>query len=515
MGQRSTSYWLDAGAAVHHPGPLQFYILGVLSAPFNFEPWSILGAGVVFNGYVSFISIRMTFRHIGTLAAMATTCSFLLIEFAGGPDWMIYPFNMSGPAMPLAGLCSLTWVVAAVAGVGVRAGTMPAGNILLHWILIWSYVVQAHLALLPFGVATLVFLIVIIQLASRRSRRMSGHAQPVQFVSRGAMSVLVLAWLPVAIELITYDPNQLTQIIRYVDSPQRAQVRGWGFAWNYLSSAAVPAFAVNPLLVGEGTRSPIVFICTVSVLAFAAFGYLLSVKRNIHVQIQDMQSVRAYLCGAGVCLVLLAACAWPLSRLEVGRASFYGSVFIPVALFSVCASTAIGIFLVSQAVSSSFSLPIRERRSLGEFVGVLIASSSLAACSSWPTTYLNPSATRDFTKGVTAAITARVPNGTCVNILSPGVQGWTRIAPTLAFRLERGGYPSHFKIFWPFPEDDDFRKNETAPASCWRVLLREQTGGVWNPDAPPQAQVVGSMNFEAALGFEAAEVQAFILAPTG
>lgn len=137
-GMRSTS-WLDAGGVqVHHPGPLQFYVLAPFLLVTGFHPWGLVLGALALAAYVSWVAIRAAGELGGTRLRVAVVAALLGMVVVAGPGFMLRPWNPTTATLPVVAV-----IITAASVWSGRRRWLP------HLVFLLSYVAQAHLAYLP------------------------------------------------------------------------------------------------------------------------------------------------------------------------------------------------------------------------------------------------------------------------------------------------------------------------------------------------------------------------------
>ena len=496
MGQRTTSLYTTAGIAVHHPGPLQYYVLGLTGGLTHFYPVGLLLGGVLVGAGTCAAAAVAARRHLGRVAMAMTVVGALAITWRWGAAQLVRPYNLTATALPLLALLVLTWVLLA----GGRRWT-PL------WVFVASWCAQTHIGLLPLVVLLAALLVVLRARAwwagARRwlRDRALGRRSARDRTALWSTIVAVLVWLPVAIEPLLFRPSNVSELWRYVTQGSTAARRGWGEAVQYLAVQAASPLA-TPFVVSpdNGPRAA-------GFVLYGALGACVVVAVVGLARRTTNPASRAVLAGIPVALVATVVAAWSVARLEADRDLLYGSLFVPVPWF-------VFAVVVATVTTQLSRLPRRWRVGLvlralsvaGMAVGLVGAVQQAVGDRN---TGANPQV-EAFSRTTADAVAADATPGQHVNIVAPGVQGFVELSPAVAYRLEQRGHGTSMRIQWTIPQDDDHRKNDNAPASSFGVLLRERTDEGWSSPRPERGRPAAQMDFAGGLGFPAARVVAWV-----
>ncbi len=491
-GMRSTGY-ADAGAVqVHHPGPLQFYVLAVPFAVSAFHTWGLLFGAFVLATYVVWVGVRAAYGMWRLPGVLVVGGSFVALESMVGLQFLLQPWNPTTALLPVLALAVL--LCAMWAG---RLRWMP------HLAFVWSYIAQAHLAYLPLiavsGAVLAVGGIV-------RWRRMHGQWWPLlegereRGFGRGWATVVVFAacWLPVAVEAVLYAPDNITQILRYLTTSHGATV-GPGRALAVTSTMAAPtADALRGLVTTSGTQSQDVNPIGLAVLAIVAAAVGTAAVRwgHGHPDVFD----RLLLVLGGMLLVTLVT----VSRIEQTRSLVYALVFAPVVvLAAVTAVTS----LARGALRSA--RPARRPRPSVLVVLVPVALVAAVALSIalptreplTPTFWTGGDRTRTAAAQVArAARAADGPGGSggsrTVRIVAPGPVGILYLAGGIGYGLSREHLGWTKDFYWTLPTDDARHEDANAPRDALVLTIRERVGGRWSGPVP-QGRLIHRMTWPA------------------
>ena len=218
------------GQAAHHPGPLEFWAIGVgqLAADHRLTPMLVVAA-INVVAVVAMVTVAgwMAGRQGRLLAALV----LVLCTWSLRGEILIDPYNPYAAWLPLG-----TFAVAVIAATTGRLWALPIAGFA------GSYAAQAHVSLLaPVGLVTVVA--VAWAIGSWLQVHGSGR-RLVEAVRSGICSqrlpfgatvaVLVVAWSPVAVDLVAGRQN-LWVLVGAAGSD--GEVVGWSRAWEVIARA--------------------------------------------------------------------------------------------------------------------------------------------------------------------------------------------------------------------------------------------------------------------------------------
>lgn len=295
------------GQAAHHPGPLEFWAIGVgqLVADHRLTPMLIVAA-VNVVAVVAMVAVAgwMAGRQGRLLAALA----LVLCTWSLRGEILIDPYNPYAAWLPLG-----AFTVAVIAATTGRLWALPIAA------LAGSYAAQAHVSLLaPVGLVTVVAVAwaVIGQLQVERSggrlveaARTGIRSHRLPLVT--TVAVLVAAWLPVAVDLV-FGRQNLWVLVGAAGSD--GAVVGWSRAWEVIARAITSPPWLTP------DRSPFDTVAPVSglrqTIALVVLGSLAvaAIGRRRH---QPVATVAVAVAIAGLAAGMVATSRIPDTTLSV------------------------------------------------------------------------------------------------------------------------------------------------------------------------------------------------------
>lgn len=484
MGMRSTTGSVNPALAAHHPGPLEFYLLALPSALTGFHPIGLL-VGTAAIGVVTLVAVSLVaHRRGGLLLTMPVLAGALAVQWAVGPEVLFRPLNPYPAVLPVLLLLLLTW-------------SLLVGDLACMWgyALTASFVAQAHLAYLPVVLALTALLAAvgvfrwyerrhaIWPLPGWRPLRRPGTARP----GRRAIVVLALCWLPVVVETLRFDPDNLAQLMRYATSDRQGDGIGWGTAASLVTGELAPipgGFSAltqdnGPLYHGTSALAQVLGVCLVGALLFIAVQW-----RRLPL---PAVTARAIATASAVALyALVATCATvaliPISGLTPRY--FIIGLWPAVAFaWAVLGWTVAEMARVRLSAQDRPALLPVQAYSMGASLILLAMAAVLACFSPVGLSWTNTDRAKAASDALAARLSKTADSGGTVRIEAGGWVGWGSLSSAIAYRLEHDGHRAYVPSLWPYPQDDDFRKLDAAPPGATRILIRERVGSTsYGPD---------------------------------
>lgn len=260
------------GVYPHHPGPALYYVTSVGALPFGFSALGIL-VGVGLINVLSVVETVRSGRRLGGLPGMlAAAFAVLITALHIGVGLLFRPFNPFPPLlMILLMLCVATEFVAG------RRQRWPV------FALAATVAVQSHISYAYLVGGLTVMLLVVGTIAWHRERdawwplrgwRREGVARwRLSWPMRLCLLLAVLLWVPVLIELLTYDPNNFTSVLEQMRIKAAPDVLAPPVdRWETIAQGMVP-------VVGARTAEVLAAVTVVSLLLVASGRARLRVTR--------------------------------------------------------------------------------------------------------------------------------------------------------------------------------------------------------------------------------------------
>ena len=478
-GMRSTSI-VDPGAVqVHHPGPLQFYVLAGPLALCGFHPWGLLLGAWLLAAYVVWVAVRCAYGMWRLPGVVVVVAAFLVLELVVGLQFLLRPWNPTTALFPLVALPVL--FAAMWAG---RVRWMP------HLAFLWSYVAQAHLAYLPLTVCSGMALAI---LGIVRWHRVRGEIWPlpgsVGWRGRGrgwaTVVVFVLCWLPVAVEGVLYSPDNVLQMWRYLTTSHGATI-GPLKAVSVMSALAAPTYSSLGGLVagtsssrhgGTAAAGALLLVVIVVAVVLAAVRW----RRGA----ADTLDRLMLILGATLLVVLVT-----ISRIEVTRSLVYALVFAPLmVLAEITALGSLGRALLragrpARRPGSPLLLVVCGLVTVA--LCVVLPTRSILAPSTWDT----GAQTRADAQVTLRALDRAGLRGRVVRIDTPGPVGFISLAAGIGYGLSQHDVGWTKNLVWTLPTDDQRHESQHAPANAAVLTIREHLAGRWYGAQPTKATLI-------------------------
>ncbi len=246
----------------HHPGPLYFYLL---AAPYRLfgSNYAALSIGAVLIGAASaFGIITLAVRRGGRWLGVGAGLVVLTFLAAAGPigfdawtPWVtILPFAL---AIVLAWSCTCgdRWAFPVLAVVA-------------------TFLVQTHVAYgLPVGAITLTALIVVgvdVRSDRRDATRWPELRRSLLRVGAVTLGVLMLLWLPPAVDQVTNDPGNARELVSFFSKAESEHTIGDGLDETARYIGTLPAVVSGDSLASSRDRDPLAWPTILTLLAFGA-----------------------------------------------------------------------------------------------------------------------------------------------------------------------------------------------------------------------------------------------------
>lgn len=498
MGPRTTTAF-ESGIETHHPGPVLYYLLAVPSALAGGQPWGLVIGSALITSALVVTGVAAARRAGGLLAAACTGVAFLGVLWAFGPDAAARPFNPYPPA-----IATLTWLVLTWALVAEHLRYVP------HYVVVVSLMLQSHIGYLPF-VAGPTLALVLLGLVRWWHRRrtvwpLRGWRPRDQgryrWHARVAILLGVLVWLPPLVELFTYSPNNLSQVLRYVGA-ERGTPIPFADALRYVVGMLAPVpggMTQAGSLTGEAPAHMVRHPRSVAAVAIGALVLvlvaLLAIGRarlvdRLPAAARPWSSTTSEVAAAvtalaGVLALLGTVSSLPLSSTE---STWNYLQTWPVIFFVWSVVLTVGIRRASRALDG-------RRWTQGQIALTTGSAALVGACltailASAPARWHEGDGVRSALPAVEERLAVvREHHGGRLHVTFDGdnLGASYYIAPSIAYAL-REDYDIHLPAVWSGAEDTDFRKSVTTPEDSVWISIRagRQVQGVDGVD--PRSEV--------------------------
>ncbi|HLM17971.1 MAG TPA: hypothetical protein VK549_09135 [Acidimicrobiia bacterium] len=246
-----------------HPGPLLYEILAVPYRLLGGRTAGLLVGALLINALAIVIVVSRLFRTFGLAVAFLGAAVFGMMTWSLGTSLLWYPWNPNLCVLPFAALIVVTWTTA-------RNSRWDLPLLAL----LGSFVAQTHVAYVPF-----VAVLVPLALLGRKRRIVPGDDDRAPLRTRTEIllggAVLVVLWLPTAIDAIANDGGNVRKILDFwASGKDTAGLRLGLRIVSYELSSRPPWLGFDePLFIGtvapRGTPIPVAFIAVLVAAFFA------------------------------------------------------------------------------------------------------------------------------------------------------------------------------------------------------------------------------------------------------
>lgn len=489
VGMRTTSSATNPGVYAHHPGPIEFYLLAIPYAITGFAAWSLIVGDLIVAAFFVATAVWSGYQASGLNGAWIAAALVILVERSFGPV-LVQPLNTWPAVLALVTSLMLAWRL--VLG---QYKAMP------WYVGCASYAAQAHvidfsaLAVLSTAISGLGLL----RWWDRRGVvwPLAGDGEPTAPWWRrpGWTSILIglIVWLPPIVEIFVGHPNNLIELTRTVLGSDGTKMLGVGTSMWYLVSLMLPTgqdFTNSGAVLHNPVVSTLEAIAVGGVLVYAVWAGRATFRggRSRHRRIGA---------AAVVAVVGLFALVWIGARAAFPLQLLYLNLIQPMALFgSVVAVWWVCHLVVGHLVHHE-RLP-RWKGLAGGMAASLTALCAFLLPTSPAVSFLTTRATVDHQRAVRVVNAAqrllaenRVADKPVV-VSGYGAVSYLSLSSAVSLALIADGDKVYFDTLWPLPQDDDFRRSKNAPASSFKLVIRERTGnGPWSLSKVP-GQVMGT-----------------------
>jgi hypothetical protein len=485
MGPRTTTAF-ETGIESHHPGPLLYYMLAPASAVAGGAPWGLIVGSLGITLALVAVGVLAAHRVGGALLAAGVGAAFLGMQWALGPDAGARPFNPYPPAF-----ATLTFFVLVWALLDERLEYVP------HLVVVTSVMLQGHIGYVPFLALPLVVLVLtgLVRWWVRRRAvwplsgwRPADHGR-YRWSAWAAVCLGGLLWLPPAVELFTYSPNNLQQVLAYV-AADRGDPVATPEVLRFIAGLLAPVpDGLQPALTGAGhvgahlsrqaTSTTAVVLGSVHLLLTGAIatGRWRILRVSATDRIRPFLPTRSEARGARVALLALAALVLTMTRLPASSAKSSWNYLQawPVVFFVLVVLITYALRRLIDLTLDRTTLPV-PRVAIGTLlVGGLLAAWLSPATSRWHEGDGVAAGSGSFRDSLAAI--AQDHEGTLhVTFDGDTLGAGYYVAPALA-HLVKDEYAIHLPAVWSAAEDTDFRKSVTSPEDTAWVSIRDS--GSW------------------------------------
>lgn len=515
LGLRSTSANNNPDVHAHHPGPMSFYALAIPYALSGWSAWGLLlGSALIAITFVG-ISVHSAYRVAGWPGTVMVGLVALVLQRSFG-EFLALPLNIWQGVLGLLAVLVLAWRL-----------LMWQTECLPLFVVVGSFVAQVHIAFTP---VVLILALVLAVVGLKRWYDERGTVWPLpgkddprtdedgdedgEPESAGwrrpgwwAAGLLILCWVPVLIDTFTYDPNNLSQLLRLSEAGPHPAV-GMGVSIKHFLGQLVP--------LGNDSTSLIQ-----GLLALALLGVCLwQAVRTWHVW-RPWYPRKVRLGAAGsIGLAAVPVVLWTGSHIIGEFRMTYMDQVLPVALLVsgvACWALCREVFRERRRVPKKWHEPVQLGALAVGVVAALALTPTVPLAVEQANTYsINVDSAKPVVSKVMQMVDAAGAERPAVEVEPYGTASGGSIAPAISAALVSAGRDVYFDPTWPHAQDDDFRRRVQAPGNAIRVYLRERKPPqTWDARGIAQVPtgVISSHTFDIISGDGHRQIQVFITLP--
>lgn len=478
MGPRTTTAF-ETGIETHHPGPVLYYLLAPTSAIADGESWGLIVGSVLISLAIISVGIHTAQRLGGKVAGCAVAAAFLGVQWALGPGAGARPFNPYPPALATLTLLVLTWAL-----IDERLEFVP------HYVACASLMVQSHIGYLPFLAGPVVFISLVGIARWGNRRRALWPLQGWRPLDQGrfhksvkiSLVLFFVVWLPPAIELFRFSPNNVERIGSYISADRGSPLPPYEGMRFVVGTLAPSPGGMRAAFDGSGVASAYIArnaatstsVTIGCVLAFCVL--IMAVAGSLQVRSRARVSTarrwaptRLEGYAAWVVLVGLAALSATVTRLPLSAAqstwNYLQAWPVTFALWALLVT-----YLIRRIDRPRIYLTPRNL-AMTSVVAALIPAMASPVPSKWHEGQGIEAGLASLDREL-SAIDEHQEGGLHVTFDGDTLGAGYFVAPALAFAM-KDKYAIHLPAVWTSKEDTDFRKSVTSPEDTAWVSIRE------------------------------------------
>lgn len=504
MGPRSSSS-LKTGIEAHHPGPIEAYLLSLPAALFDFRPAGLVLACALWSGITCIAILWVARRLGGTPYVICAALAVAAVWWALGVQISVRPFNPYFGVLPVLLLALLAW------------GLLRGDLLLMPWFAVTgSVMIQSHLSYAVFVPVVALPVVVVGLVRWYRARSViwpfrGWTGRKVRWWRRGGwwtVVALLVMWLPPAIELLTFHPNNLVQVARFAVADSRGSSFGLPHAAEVTLRMLLPApggYQSQGLSGGLGALTVTGF--DARVVFGAAIIALLVGAGWFFPRTVMAPGGRTLQIGARLALVWLAAAVLVVASVPVGQ-GVEGWNYLQLWPSVVTAWLVTALVLGAVLRNATVWLPDRALPPARRFLKIVTVQSArwrvVAAVTAGVAVVVTPLTSPvapPRTHGTQyAAVVDRLRSdlasaGASKQVAfhtGPSLGAAFEVVPALGYGLALQGDHVYLPALWLGAEDTDFRKLLNVPATAAVVYVQQLPPGRRTaPTATVRGDLVG------------------------
>ncbi|GAA3530441.1 hypothetical protein AFL01nite_29090 [Aeromicrobium flavum] len=467
VGMRSTSDQTVENVFAYHPGPLEFYVIGLPYLVSGWHVWGLLlGCAIVLAGFVG-VSLWSGYRAAGRPGLLVMVGATIALYGLFG-SVLVLPWNPWPTIFGLLASLAVAWRML----LGHR-GLWPLFIVCVSW------TGQAHL-----GVTPIVGLLGAWMLAVAVLRWWRGHRSERGAVKRTLLVALV-CWLGPIVEVFTYSPNNVGEILA-LTTAEKTQDTPTGQAWVHVTHMVFPW--IRTWRDAGDVTLPGLAIVVVGVVAVVWRARDRRRRRPVD------ESVDVATTAVVVGLFAVAASFWAGTRTGGDLRIVYLDFTMAGPIFF---TAAVALWAYQRARLAVLARDDGPQRMLGVARLGLAAALLLplaGAMAGWSSvrTFVEPGNRIDV-KQARLVLDDLVPAlqkwpyaDLPVEVEGVGLTAWGSVGPAVSQRLVVEGRSVFYESWWPKSADDDHRRPRDIEGERVVVRLEERAAGAaWDEPKEP------------------------------
>ncbi len=460
LGMRSTSDVTSPGVWAHHPGPIEFWLIGLPYLLTGFHPAGlIIGSLLIAIGF-SGVSLWSAYRAADRLGvAIMAFAIFGMIALFG--DSLVLPWNPWPPVLGMLAMLAVGWRIM----LGDR-GLWPL------YVFCASFVGQAHLSLLPIAVIVSGFLLGRTVWLWRRSRPRVVRRREL----RWALGVGLLCWLGPLIDFLTFSPNNVSEIWRLSGSEDgTAKGRREGFVhFTYMLFPWDQRFR-HDLEVGQ--LGVAVLILTAAILFMS---WRMNRSRKMFGDGRDLITPALKLTTVAVLVI------WWAGRKTPGglRVIYLDFAIASTVLHTVLVLVWLALAILAAAKARRIAVPSAVVGTVAAFaavIGLVAMPEALARIFTQQQYAQDNRQSALVLEAVNKVMAEPRMTDQPVTVQGFGLVSWLGVGPAISADLVAQGRDVYFDTSWAHREDDSFRRRSNLTGMRVSIVVSERPpGGDWS-----------------------------------
>lgn len=483
VGMRSTSDQTVEGVYAYHPGPLEFYVIGLPYLLSGWQVWGlVLGCVIVTAAFVG-VALWSGYRAAG-IAGLLMVAGITVTLYGLFDSVLVLPWNPWPTVFGL--LASLT--------VGWRMLIGQRGQWPLFLVCV-SYTGQAHL-----GITPIVGLLGVWMLALSLRRWWHGWPVDRRQIKR-SIGVALLCWFGPIIDLFTYSPSNISEVLAMATADKAEDTSG-DQAWTHVTHMIFPWVRWWRDKGDDGAVTPVgaaIVVVACAIVIGVVVARRRQVRRALRTGVPPARDADRHAATAAVWIGLFAAGAtfWAGTRTGGGLRIVYLDFSMAGPLF-LSFAVAMWLFVALRGVLEDLEIDADRLRSLRR--RAVVAALVVPVLG----TLQDPSYFRQFyaqgqdkdveqAKHVLEEVVPLLERPEYANlpvlVEGAGFTAWGSIAPALSSRLVADGRDVFFDSWWEKKADDEFRRPENVAGERVVVRFEERAADeTWKTPAPDVAE---------------------------